>query len=709
MKSALSEKKGWHRSFERLRIQALTLLDSQPDKPAAAMERDISKTLHELRVYQTELELQNEELRTTQKELEIAHKRYFELFNRAPVGYVIMDHRGMVRQTNNTLAEMLGTNAGDMRDKPFSAFIDQKKQHIFFSTLPLIAKAKRPKKMELLLLGRQKRWLPVLAEMETMPSSLIESGDTQRPVILMTISDITEIKAAQDSIMHAKQEWEKTFDSVTELVAIIDDNHQVKRVNRALAQRLKRSPKECIGQPCYKLIHNLEAPPAECPYDRMIATGEVQRVERYEKHLGGHYLMSISPFEAVSPDGSWYIHVSADISELKAIEAERLENERKIRRLQKIEAIGTLAGGVAHDFNNILSIILGNIELSLDQLPQDHPAWFNLHEVHTASLRAQNVVRQLLSFARENHHQKKPTLVGKVVSEAVQLMRASLPTSIEIRLDITPQNLVVLADSTQLQQVLINLCTNAAHAMEEGGGILLVQLEKRVLIEPDDRLPSLNPGEYAQLTVLDSGHGIKAEHIDRIFDPYFTTKEVGKGTGMGLAVVHGIVEDHGGSIHVRSQWGQNTQFSVYLPLTDQEVDAAINSASSIPRGKERVLVVDDELSLARLVQVMLIKLGYDATYVTDPYLALDLLKTDSEWDLVLSDLTMPRMSGDELIRKIHHLNPKVATLLYSGFNEKIARDTAARIGATGYLEKPVNLKRLAQAIRAALDGNSAYG
>lgn len=172
--------------------------------------------------------------------------------------------------------------------------------------------------------------------------------------------------------------------------------------------------------------------------------------------------------------------------------------------------------------------------------------WFNLNEIHTASLRAQNVVRQLLSFARESQHQKKPVLVGKVVSEAVQLMRASLPTSVEIRPDIAPQKLVVLADSTQLQQVVINLCTNAAHAMEEGGGTLSVRLEKKVLTEPEDHLPNLDPGKYALFTVIDSGHGIKPEHLDMIFDPYFTTKEMGKGTGMGLAVVHGIVDNHGG-------------------------------------------------------------------------------------------------------------------------------------------------------------------
>jgi CheY-like chemotaxis protein len=239
--------------------------------------------------------------------------------------------------------------------------------------------------------------------------------------------------------------------------------------------------------------------------------------------------------------------------------------------------------------------------------------------------------------------------------------------------------------------------------MEEGGGTLRVRLEKNVLTEADDHPPNLDPGEYALLTVIDSGHGIKAEHLDMIFDPYFTTKEVGKGTGMGLAVVHGIVEDHGGGIHVRSQPGQSTQFSIYLPLTDGRVDVTSHGLPSIPRGKERVLVVDDELSLAKLVQTMLMKLGYDAAYVTDPYIALNLVKTDSKWDLVISDMAMPRMSGDQLIQEIRRLNPKVATILYTGFNEKLSKDTATHIGATGYLEKPVDLKRLALAMRAALD------
>jgi PAS domain S-box-containing protein len=340
----------------------------------------------------------------------------------------MMDHNGMIMMANSTLANMLGISAGNMHHNPFSKFVQPVSQHVFFSNLGLVAKSRRPLEMELLLAANSHRPIPVLAEMESVSSSPLGYQADERQLTLMTLNDITKLKSAQRLIQQAKKQWELTFDSVSELIAIIDENHRIKRVNLALAEKIGKTPEACIDKPCYEIFHQSDAPPEYCPHAQLMKDGTPHQIEHYEAVLNGHYLTSVSPFDGGSDGGKWCVCVSHEITDLKALEEERLENERKIQRLQKIEAIGTLAGGVAHDFNNILSIILGNIELSLDDLPGAHPVWSNLNEVHKATLRAQSVVRQLLSFARESHHQKKTFHIGadQYIEKPVDLKRLAI-------------------------------------------------------------------------------------------------------------------------------------------------------------------------------------------------------------------------------------------------------------------------------------------
>jgi CheY-like chemotaxis protein len=369
-----------------------------------------------------------------------------------------------------------------------------------------------------------------------------------------------------------------------------------------------------------------------------------------------------------------------------------------------MESIGTLAGGIAHDFNNILGIILGNTELSLYDVPEWNPARLNLEEIRTASLRAKDVVRQLLSFARKTKLEKKPTNIILIIKESLKLLRSSIPTSIEIRQNIPEDIDTILADPTQINQVFINLCTNADHAMPDGG-VIVVTL-KKIELDEDTAVqhPELNPGRYVNLTVSDTGHGISHNEIDRIFDPYFTTKEVGKGTGMGLAVVHGIVKGHNGIILVESELGKGTTFSIFFPVVAKEAVVETEADEKLPTGDERILFVDDEELIVGIEHQILERLGYKVESTTSPIDALELFRSKpDQFDLVITDMTMPKMTGDKLVKEILKIQPDIPIILCTGFSEKIDEKKAKAIGVADYIEKPLDMRDYAMKIRKVLD------
>jgi two-component system cell cycle sensor histidine kinase/response regulator CckA len=381
---------------------------------------------------------------------------------------------------------------------------------------------------------------------------------------------------------------------------------------------------------------------------------------------------------------------------------EQLEDQ--LRQAQKMESIGTLAGGIAHDFNNILGIILGNAELAMDDIYEGNPARLNLQEIRTAGLRAKDVVHQLLSFARKTAVEKKPTNIAPIIIESLKLLRASIPTSIEIRQNITKEVHTILADPTQINQILINLCTNAHHAMP-GGGILEVGLTNVKLDEDATAQHSdLNPGPYVHLTVTDTGQGMDPEIKDRIFDPYFTTKDVGKGTGLGLSVVHGIVKNHGGGISVNSELGKGTTFGIYFPVIEMEAETETETDEKLPTGNERILFVDDEESMVYVARSRLERLGYQVDAETSPVEALKLFRDiPNQFDLVITDMSMPQMSGERFVKEILKIRPDIPTILCTGYSEKIDKQKAKEMGICQYIEKPINRSVLAKSVRNVLD------
>jgi nitrogen-specific signal transduction histidine kinase/DNA-binding response OmpR family regulator len=370
-----------------------------------------------------------------------------------------------------------------------------------------------------------------------------------------------------------------------------------------------------------------------------------------------------------------------------------------------MEAIGTLAGGIAHDFNNILSIILGNTEMVRTAIPEQNEVRDNLDKVLTASNRAKEMINQLLSFTRKTESERIPLELKTIISESLKLLRASLPAKIVIRTNLPDGSFVVRGDSTQIHQIMINLCTNAAHALDSTGGVLEVSLDGVLLDSDEAAKHSLEPGPYVSLTVSDTGHGIDPSIRDRIFDPYFTTKGAGEGTGMGLAVVHGIVKNHGGVIDVFSEPHVKTEFRVFLPIVDAEaVPTTQASEESLPTGRERILLVDDEEMVADIVSQMVSKLGYRVDASTDSVAALETFrKHPNRYDLVITDMTMPNLTGKQLAEEIRQVRSNIPIIVCSGIREDFDSEDTGGNGVTEFAMKPLSMQQLALLIRKVLE------
>ena len=387
-----------------------------------------------------------------------------------------------------------------------------------------------------------------------------------------------------------------------------------------------------------------------------------------------------------------------DITERKRLEAQ-------LRQAQKMEAMGTLAGGIAHDFNNILSSVIGFTEIALDDVPKGSLLESNLQEVFKAGRRARGLVKQILTYSRQSELEKRPIEISPLVKETLRFLRASIPTTIEISEDIEPELETVLIDPTQINQVLINLCSNAAHAMQENGGTLEVSLAN-VTLDPGSksRLHDMVPGPYIRLSVSDTGHGMNSGMRERIFDPYFTTKEKGEGTGLGLAVVHGIIKALGGTITVYSEPGEGSTFHVYLPTIESGEELETGTEESVPIGNERILFVDDELPIVNLGKQMLERLGYDVVTETNSIEALKLVQANPDrFDLVITDMTMPNMTGEALALELMQIRPDIPIILCTGFSWKIKEKKAKAMGIRAFLNKPLLKYEIAETIRRVLD------
>lgn len=520
------------------------------------------------------------------------------------------------------------------------------------------------------------------------------------PAIQMTAVEIAKPQAAAHVALEGESRYRALVEQSLVGLYIIQDS-RYRYVNPKFAEIVGHTPEEITQlRHCRELIAEPDRDLVQRNVQRRLS-GEVDTLKYTFKmiHKNGYDVDVEVHGTAMDFKGKRaVIGVMLDVTERKRLEA-------YLRQTQKIEAIGTLAGGIAHDFNNILSAILGFTELSLNEIEPEHAIRPHLQEVLAAGCRAKDLVQQILAFSRQNSSDHRPILLTPLIHETLKWLRSSLPSTIEIRTHLTAPAGTVAANPTQLQQVLLNLCNNAEHAMRLTGGVLDVQLESvHIPLEHGGRHPNLRPGAHLRLIVRDTGSGMEPEVVARIFEPFFTTKPPGEGTGMGLSVVHGIVASHQGAITVESIPGQGSTFALYLPQLDEPAVAAeALLAPELPRGSERILFVDDEEAIAFLAQSMLHHLGYQAEVYTRSDLALAAFASDPErFDLVITDQTMPSMTGESLAVAIRRIRPNVPVILCTGYSHVISSERAKALGFDAFCLKPLLTQDLSGTIRRVL-------
>lgn len=414
--------------------------------------------------------------------------------------------------------------------------------------------------------------------------------------------------------------------------------------------------------------------------------------------------LSLSAFQAA---GTWNaVGIIRDITERKEADAERENLQAQLRRVQKMEAIATLAGGIAHDFNNILGAILGFTDLSLIEVPKGSAVQENLEQIRRAGQRAKDLVAHILTFSRQTETRRQPMNAIPIVKEAFKMLRATLPSTIEIKQKIEAESFKIKADPVQIHQILMSLCTNAADAMRDKGGTLTVSMSE-IELKPNEtkKYSDIDPGSYLKLTVSDTGSGMENEIVQRIFEPFFTTKEKGIGTGMGLSVVHGIVQSYNGCITVDSAPGKGSVFSVLIPLLKDETIEETEAVAAVtpPKGRGRVLLVDDDAALVTMGQRMLEYLGYEVVSCSGSVDALEVFKAQPDtFDLVITDQTMPTMTGMDLAQKIREVRNDMPIILCTGYSEMLTKEKVKAMGIDGYLMKPLSINELAVTCRDAL-------
>jgi PAS domain S-box-containing protein len=525
-------------------------------------------------------------------------------------------------------------------------------------------------------------------------------GEDDTPLKLVgTIQDITARKLLEHEHSRLVKAIEQTGDSII----ITDKEGVILYVNPAFERTTGYSRDEVLGKNPRILKSGQHDHVFYQELWETISSGGVWTGHIINKKKNGTLFeeaVTISPILEADGTISDYVSVKLDITD-------RVELEKQLRQAQKLEAIGTLAGGIAHDFNNILTAILGYGQIVMQALPEGSVLRKNQEEVVRGSLRAADLVKNILTFSRRSDQQLQPLSMHLVVKEALKLLRASIPSTIVFREDIDNRCGSVLADPTQIHQVVMNLCTNAYHAMRETGGVLSVTL-KSVELDPHDlqHTPCLLPGPHVCLEVTDTGHGMEASVADRIFEPYFTTKGTGEGTGLGLSLVHGIIKDIGGTITVTTEVGKGSTFRSYLPQVKAQVNTeeVAGAEEALPVGSEHILIVDDEQTILTLEKLLLESLGYKVSSFRCSTEALQAFEAAPQhFDLVLSDITMPIMNGAQLAKKLFAARPDIPIIFCTGFSDIVSEAEAMELGAKGYLGKPILRKNLAETIRKILD------
>jgi PAS domain S-box-containing protein len=670
--------------YSRKEFMQTRLLEAERGKVDAA-NRELEKRVQQ----------RTAQLVEANKELKKSEEKYRTILENIEEGYYEVDLAGNFTFFNDSIQKILGYGRDELMGMNNRQYTNRENAKTLYQAFNKVYTTGTPTKefdWKIIRKDRSERYVEASV-------SLLKGSEGEPIGFRGIVRDITERKEAEEALRESKEKYRLLVDHAHDGIFIAQGD-LIKFQNPKAHEILGCSAEELHETPFMDLVH---------PEDRVLLPKKPQTMHKGEEIPSAYSLRIINKsgeelwVQINAVDIKWEgkpatLNFVTDITFEKRLEAQLLQ-------AQKMEAIGTLAGGIAHDFNNILSSVIGYTELAIEEVSKGGLLHNNLKEVLRAGRRARDLVKQILAFSRQSDHELRPLEISPIIKETLKLLRASLPSTLEIHQNIGPDLGTVMTDPTHVNQILMNLCTNAAHAMGENGGTLDVSLEK--VDNGTDlgvRFTGLSPGPYLKLTVNDNGHGMAPEVKERIFDPYFTTKEKGEGTGLGLAMVHGIVKSHGGTITVYSEPEMGSTFHVYLPIIETEKDQDTGREKTVPTGSERILFVDDEQPIVDIGKQMIEQLGYTVVIRTSSLEALELFRTKPhEFDLIITDMTMPNMTGEELANELMFIRPDIPIILCTGFSRRVTEKKAKAMGIQAFIMKPILKQELAETIRRVLD------
>ncbi|MBU1155484.1 MAG: PAS domain S-box protein, partial [Proteobacteria bacterium] len=637
--------------------------------------------------------LRAEKNRTQAEEaLQRSEDQFRAAFENAPEGMALLDLKRRFLKVNPRLCEMLGYSEQELLGNSFNRFTHpddrQGGRDRWREFLAGDLSVKRAEKRYIHKNG-QVVWVVV-------SNSAISNSQGEVKYILAHIYDITDRKQAEEKLAQTARQWQTTFDSANDAIWIFDKQQRVLRANKTAEMMFHRSQEEMVGRHCWEIVHGTTEPIPECPLKR--AKVSLHR-ETMELRIGDSWFaVVVDPILDENGQYAGAVHIVSDITERRRLESQ-------LHQSQKMEAVGTLAGGIAHDFNNILAAIMGYTEIGLAEAEEGKSNRAELQGVLQAATRAKKLVQQILTFSRRAEHSLKPIDINEAVVSAGNLLKQTLPRMIEIQMDLSVELPPAMGNPYQIEQILMNLGTNARDAMPDGGTLTIATSQRRVkgvaclaCAQPID-------GDYVIITVSDTGVGMTEEELARVFEPFYTTKEVGKGTGLGLSTIFGIVGSHGGHITCASEPGMGTTFSIYLPPVAQAGEQPKRAATkSAAGGNETILVVDDEQSILDIAARQLTKSGYKTLTAISGEKALEVYKDRAdEIALVILDLSMPGMGGHKCLRELRSLAPELKVIVATGYSRDGDLNKSASSVATALLSKPFSKNELLKTVRKVLD------